>query len=219
MMRLIQVRAAGALSLLAAALLCGEAVARAEGEVASRCLNPDCPAKLKETVRFFASRGVMDIDGMGDSLVEQLVGKGMVRSVADIYDLSVEALAGLDRMGQKSAERILRGIEASRTKPLPRVLNGLGIPFVGERTAQLLADEFGSLDAIAGAGEEALQSAREVGPKVAASIASFFAAPRNRELVERLRQAQGLLPEQVRRRRLRLPKSAPASLRQPCRRP
>ena len=126
----------------------------------------------------------MDIDGMGGALVDQLVDKGMVKSVADLYRLTLDDLANLERMGQKSAERILRGIDASKSQPLPRVLNGLGIPFVGERTAQLLAGEFGSLDAIAAAGPEALQAAQEVGPKVAQSIGAFFAAPHSRELVE-----------------------------------
>ena len=169
--------------------VCGDAVTRAEGEVASRCINPDCPARLKETILHFAARGVMDIDGMGSALVDQLVDKGLVKSVADLYRLSLEDLAGLERMGQKSAERIMRGIEASRQQPLPRVLNGLGIPFVGERTAQLLAEEFGGLDAIAAAGVDRLQTAQEVGPKVAQSIAAFFAAAHGRELIERLRSA------------------------------
>jgi DNA ligase (NAD+) len=169
--------------------VCGDAVSRADGEVASRCINSDCPARLKETILHFAARGVMDIDGMGGALVDQLVDKGLVKSVADLYELTPAQLIGLDRMGQKSAERILRGIEASKRQPMPRVLNGLGIPFVGERTAQLLAEEFGSLDAIAAAGADTLQRAQEVGPKVAQSIQAFFAAPHSRKLVERLRAA------------------------------
>lgn len=169
--------------------VCGEAVTRVEGEVASRCVNPDCPARLKETIRFFAGRGVMDIDGMGEALVDQLVDRGFVKSVADLYDLTLEQLVGLERMGQKSAERILRGIEASKSRPLPRVLNGLSIPFVGERTAQLLAEEFGSLDALAGADADTLQRAQEVGPKVAQSIYAFFQTKHSHELIERLRKA------------------------------
>jgi len=171
--------------------VCGEGVVRAEGEAASRCINPDCPARLKETVRFFASRGVMDIDGVGEVLVNQLVDQGLVRSVADLYGLTAAQLTPLERMGDKSAERILRGIEESRKKPLPRVLNGLGIPFVGERTAQLLAETFGSLDAIAGADDVTLQRADEVGEKVSQSIRAYFENPKNRALVERLR-AEGL---------------------------
>jgi DNA ligase (NAD+) len=169
--------------------VCGGEIVREEGEAASRCINTNCPARLKESVRHFAARGVMDIDGLGDVLVDQLVTRGIVKSVADIYDLRLAQLLELDRMGQKSAEKILRNIDASRRQPLPRVLNGLGIPFVGERTAQILAETFGSLDTIAGADEEKLQEAEEVGPKVSESIRQFFHERRNRELVDRLRQA------------------------------
>jgi DNA ligase (NAD+) len=169
--------------------VCGGEIVREEGEAASRCINTNCPARLKESVLHFAARGVMDIDGMGDVLVDQLVTRGIVKSVADIYGLTLEQLMELERMGQKSAEKVLRNIDASRKQPLPRVLNGLGIPFVGERTAQILAETFGSLDEIAKADEETLQQAEEVGPKVSQSIRQFFHEPRNRELVERLRQA------------------------------
>ena len=169
--------------------VCGGEVVREEGEAASRCINTNCPARLKESVSHFAARGVMDIDGMGDVLVDQLVSRGLVKSVADIYELTLDQLLELERMGQKSAEKILKNIDASRKRPLPRVLNGLGIPFVGERTAQILAETFGSLDAIADADEEVLQQAEEVGPKVSESIRQFFHEPRNRELVERLRKA------------------------------
>jgi DNA ligase (NAD+) len=167
--------------------VCGTKIVRAEAEVASRCINTNCPARLKESVRYFASRSVMDIDGMGEVLVEQLVDKGLVKSIADIYDLKAEQLAELERMGEKSAARIMKGIEESRRRPLTRVLNGLGIPFVGERTATILAETFGSLDEIANAGMEDLQAAEEVGPKVAQSIRQFFDEPRNRQLIERLR--------------------------------
>jgi DNA ligase (NAD+) len=169
--------------------VCGGEVVREEGEAASRCINTNCPARLKESISHFAARGVMDIDGMGHVLVDQLVSRGLVKSVADIYDLTLDQLLELERMGQKSAEKILRNIDASRKRPLPRVLNGLGIPFVGERTAQILAETFGGLDAILEADEEALQQAEEVGPKVSESIRQFFHERRNRELVERLRQA------------------------------
>ncbi len=147
------------------------------------------PGPAEESILHFAARGVMDIDGMGDVLVDQLVTRGMVKSVADIYKLTKEQLLSLERMGEKSAEKILRNIDASRAQPLPRVLNGLGIPFVGERTAQILADTFGSLDAIMHADEEALQEAEEVGPKVAESIHQFFHEQRNKKLVEELREA------------------------------
>lgn len=169
--------------------VCGGDVVRAEGEAASRCVNTNCPAKLKESILHFAARGVMDIDGMGWALVDQLVDRGLVKSVADIYDLTMEQMLQLERMGKKSAEKILENIRKSRQQPLPRVLNGLGIPFVGVRTGVLLAEAFGDLDKLAQASVDSLQSAEEVGPKVAQSIQRFFADPRNQEMVERLRAA------------------------------
>ncbi len=175
--------------------VCGGKVVRQEGEAASRCINTNCPARLKESIRHFAARGVMDIDGLGEALVDQLVDRGLVKSMADLYELKLEQLVELERMGEKSASKILANIERSREKPPARVLWGLGIPFVGERTAQILADTFGSLDRIAEADEETLQQAEEVGPKVARSIYQFFREPHNRELVERLRKA-GLRFEQ-----------------------
>jgi DNA ligase (NAD+) len=131
----------------------------------------------------------MDIDGLGEALVNQVVDRGLVKSVADLFNLKAEVLAELERMGTKSAEKLVANIERSRDNPLARVISGLGIPFVGERTARILADTFGSLDAIATADEETLQQAEEVGPKVALSIRQFFQEPRNRKLVERLRVA------------------------------
>ncbi len=169
--------------------VCGGHVVREEGESASRCINTNCPARLRESLRHFASRGVMDIDGVGDALVDQLLARGMVHNVADLYSLKVEQLLQLERMGEKSASKIIRNIEQSRLQPLSRVLNGLGIPFVGERTAQILASHFGSMDAIAAASSEALQEANEIGPKVADAIQQFFGEERNRELIERLRAA------------------------------
>lgn len=168
--------------------ICGGDVTRAEGEAASRCINTNCPARLKESVLHFAARGVMDIDGMGEALVDQLVDRGLVKNVADIYRLTLEQLIELERMGKKSAEKLLANIDASRRKPLPRFLNGLGIPFVGERTGQFLAEAFGDLDQIATASEEDLKKAEEVGPKVAQSIRRFFEEERNRDLIERLRE-------------------------------
>jgi DNA ligase (NAD+) len=179
--------------------VCGGDVVREAGEAASRCINTNCPARLKESILHFAARPVMNIDGMGESLVNQLVEKGIVRSVADLYDLTAEQLMELERMGQKSADRIVRNIDASRKQPLPRLLNGLGIPFVGERTAAILADTFGGLDIIAGADTDTLQAAEEVGPKVAHSIRRFFDEPRNAELVSRLKAA-GLQFEHVKKR-------------------
>jgi DNA ligase (NAD+) len=142
----------------------------------------------------------MDIDGMGEALVDQLVDGGLVRSVGDIYSLTLDRLLALERMGQKSAQKILDNIERSKARPLPRVLNGLGIPFVGERTAQILADTFGNIDDIADASEEKLQEAEEVGPKVARAIREFFAEARNRGLVKQLRAAGLQFEQEVRRK-------------------
>jgi DNA ligase (NAD+) len=169
--------------------VCGSKVVREAGEAASRCINLNCPARLKESILHFASRGVMNIDGMGDALVDQLVDRGIVKDVADLYGLKIEDLMDLERMGVKSAGKVIRNISDSRRNPLPRVLTALGIRFVGERTAVFLAEAFGGLDAIAAADPAGLQQAEEVGPKVAESIVQFFREPRNGELVERLRAA------------------------------
>jgi DNA ligase (NAD+) len=169
--------------------VCGGRIVREEGEAASRCINTNCPARLKESILHFSARGVMNIDGLGEALVDQLVDQSLVKSVADLYGLTVETLAGLERMGKKSAANVARNIENSKHNLLPRVLNALGIRFVGERTAVFLAEAFGSLDQIASASAEELQRAEEVGPKVAAAIVEFFKEPRNRELVDRLRAA------------------------------
>ena len=169
--------------------VCGGHVVRAEGEADHRCVNQKCPAKLRETILHFASRGVMNIDGMGDALVNQLTERGMVRDIADIYKLTKDKLLSLERMGDKSAENILREIENSKKLPLERVIYGLGIRFVGERTAQFLAEHFGDMAALEKAREEDLQQVEEVGPRIAKSIVEFFTEPRNRELVEELRAA------------------------------
>jgi DNA ligase (NAD+) len=169
--------------------VCGSVVVREEGEAASRCINANCPARLKESILHFASRGVMNIDGMGDALVDQLVDKGIVKNVADLYQLKIDDLVALDRMGVKSAGNVIRNIVKSLENPLPRVLAALGIRFVGERTAVFLAEAFGAMDIIANATVEELQKADEVGPKVAEAVADFFKEPNNRALLERLRQA------------------------------
>ncbi len=169
--------------------ICGGLVVREPGEVASRCMNSSCPARVRESLLHFASRGVMDIDGMGDALVDQLLANGLVRDIADLYSLTAEQLLTLERMGKKSATKIIANIDGSRTRPLARVLNGLGIPFVGERTAQILADHFGSLDDIAAASDEQLQEANEIGPKAASAIRDFFGEEQNRELIRKLRAA------------------------------
>lgn len=169
--------------------VCGGHVVRAEGEADHRCVNQKCPAKLRETILHFASRGVMNIDGMGEALVTQLTERSIVNDIADLYKLTKDKLLSLERMGAKSAENVLREIENSKKLPLERVIYGLGIRFVGERTAQFLAEHFGDISALEKAGEEELQQVEEVGPRIAKSILEFFAEPKNRELVEELRTA------------------------------
>jgi DNA ligase (NAD+) len=166
--------------------VCGTKVVRTEGEVDYRCVNANCPAKLLGTILHFASRGVMNIDGMGESLVNQLIERGLVKNVADIYDLSKKDLLGLDRFADKSAQNILDEIGDSKKLPLERVIYGLGIRMVGERTAQFLAEHFGSMEALASAGLEELQNVNEVGPRIAESIVEFFNIPANQQLVKRL---------------------------------
>jgi DNA ligase (NAD+) len=168
---------------------CGGHVVRADGEVNSFCVNVNCPAKLRESLLHFASRKVMNIEGLGEALVDQLLSKGLVRNVADLYSLKEEDLLQLERMGKKSAENVLREIEASKKPGLERVIFGLGIRMVGERTAEFLAEHFGSMDALMAAGEEELLEVNEVGPRIAASIRDFFAEEKNRLLIERLRKA------------------------------
>ncbi len=169
--------------------VCGGRVVREEGEAARRCVNVNCPARLKESIHHFASRGVMNIDGLGDALIDQLVDSGLVKGVADLYDLTVEQIAGLERMGSKSAANVIRNIDRSRYLPLPRVITALGIRFVGERTAELLAEHYGSMEKIASATVDELQQVTEVGPRVAESIVAFFRDQHNRELLERLKAA------------------------------
>ena len=202
--------------------VCASALERAEGEVDWRCVNASCPARLREELLHFASRSVMNIEGMGDAVVAQLLGHAsasvadpgvseeveavraaeasvpdavtdtrepLVRTISDLYGLTKEQLLGLERIGAKTAQALLDEIAKSKTAPLNRVLLGLGIRFVGERTAQLLAAEFGEMDALMAATAEELLRVNEVGPKVAEAIVEFFAEPRNRALVERLKLA------------------------------
>ena len=176
--------------------VCGSGVHREPGEVILRCVNANCPAKLKESLRHFARRGVMNIGGLGPALIEQLTASGRVRDVADVYEkLDLEGLAGLERMGERSASNLLEEIERSRGNPLWRVIYGLGIRHVGERTAQDLARHFGSLDALLSASQGELEQVEEVGPRVSSAIRAFFAEAANRALVERL-QRQGLDPHE-----------------------
>ncbi|MGA8274194.1 MAG: NAD-dependent DNA ligase LigA [Candidatus Sulfotelmatobacter sp.] len=184
--------------------VCGTKVVRTEGEVDYRCVNANCPAKLRETILHFASRGVMNIDGMGDALVNQLTERGLVKNVADIYKLTKDNLLSLERMGDKSAQNILDEIDKSTKLPLERVIYGLGIRMVGERTAQFLAEHFGSMEALESAGIEELQNVNEVGPRIAESIVEFFGIAANRRLIERLREAGLTLTGQKKQRGTKL---------------
>jgi DNA ligase (NAD+) len=175
--------------------VCKGEVHRTEGEVAYRCVNAACPARLKESLLHFAGRRAMNIDGLGEKIVDQLVDKGMVRDVADLYKLSHAQLAGLDRMADKSAQNLIDEIEKSKKVDLARLIFALGIRFVGERTGQLLANHFGSLDKLAEATDEELLQVEEVGPRVSEAIREFFGEKRNREVIEKLRKA-GLQFEQ-----------------------
>jgi len=169
--------------------VCESNLVREEDQAIRRCVNVNCPARLKESIIHFASRRAMDIDGMGESLVEQLVDCGLLKSLADIYQLTLEQIAGLERMAEKSAGNVLAGIQQSKATPLPRVIFALGIRYVGERTAQLLADAFNSIDAMEQADADDLEAVEEVGPRIAEGILEFFAAERNRELIAQLRDA------------------------------
>ena len=198
---------------------CASELVREPGEVDLRCVNASCPARLEEELRHFASRGVMNIEGMGEAMVAQLLGHtlaetgfqdsatsepvssepvdeaaeptrtALVHSIADVYQLTKEQLLTLERVGEKTADALLTEIEASKKQPLNRVLLGLGIRHVGERTAQALAEEFGSIDALIAATEEELTAVNDIGPKVAATVREFFSNQRNLALIERLRKA------------------------------
>jgi DNA ligase (NAD+) len=168
---------------------CGSRIHKAEGEVAYRCVNAACPAKRKESLLHYAGRHAMNIDGLGEKIVDQLVDKKMVKDVADLYSLKLGEVAALERMAEKSAQNLLDEISASKKNPLSRLIYALGMRFVGERTGQLLAERFSSLEDLASATEEQLVEVSEVGPKVAASIAEFFSEPANRKLVKKLRDS------------------------------
>jgi DNA ligase (NAD+) len=172
---------------------CGSAIHKAEGEVAYRCVNAACPAKRKESLLHFAGRHAMDIDGLGEKIVDQLVDKGLVKDVADLYSLKLDQVANLERMAEKSAQNLLDEIAASKKQPLSRLIYALGMRFVGERTAQLLAENFSSLEELAAAKSEDLEKVTEVGPKVSESIVEFFSEPANRKLIKKL-HAAGVRP-------------------------
>ena len=166
--------------------VCHTLAEHAEGEVDTYCINIDCPARLWQSLIYFSHRGVMNIEGLGQVLASQLLDSGLVKSIADLYTLTEEQLLTLERVGKKSAQALLAQIQNSKNAGLARLLMGLGIPFVGERTAELLATEFGSMEALQDASQEDLEKVQEVGPKVAASVHDFFQNEKNRELIRHL---------------------------------
>lgn len=169
--------------------VCGSRAVKLEEEVALRCENLDCPARLRESLIHFAAREAMDIEGLGPALIEQLVDKGLVKSIADLYYLQEEQLLALDKVGKKKAQNLLSAIEESKKRPLSRLLNALGIRYVGARTAQILAEKYRDLEVITKLREEELRQVPEIGDKIAQSIKAFLAEPHNLETLDRLKRA------------------------------
>ncbi|RKX68575.1 DNA ligase (NAD(+)) LigA, partial [candidate division WOR-3 bacterium] len=168
--------------------VCGSKIYRLPDEADYRCPNSSCPAQIKRSIEYFAARGVMDIEGLGTKLVDQLVEKGLVKNLADIYRLRVEDVERLERMGKKSARNLIEAIEKSKDQPLERVILGLGIRHVGIHAARLLVEHFGSIDAIVKAGYEELAQIPGIGPVIAKSITNYFRDPANLRLIEELRR-------------------------------
>ncbi len=168
---------------------CDSELIRDEAEVAIRCVNAACPAQLKGNTRHFASRTAMDIEGLGTALVGLLIDNHLVRDVADLYGLTVDQIAGLERMGERSARNVLDGLEASKARPFHRVLFALGIRHIGSTVARNLADAFGSIDALIVASEEDLLATDEIGPTIAASLEAYLGNPDNVRVIEKLREA------------------------------
>ena len=169
--------------------VCGSKAHRPEGEIVSRCANPSCPARLRQAILHFAGRRAMNIEGLGEALVDQLLEKRLVVSLPDLYRLDLETLSGLDRMGPKSARNLLDELEASKKNDASRLIFALGIRHVGEKLARTLSGRFGGIEALAGADEDELTGIDDVGPVVAANVVFFFGQPENRALLEKLRAA------------------------------
>jgi DNA ligase (NAD+) len=168
---------------------CGAGLVKDEEGVSIRCPNVDCPARARERLRFFASRGAMDIEGLGDKLVEQLIATGLVKDYADLYSLAVVQLEPLERMGEKSARALVTQIAASRSRGLVRVLNALGIRHVGPRVAALLCERFPTIDTLASATAEEISAVPEIGPVIAASVHGWMASDYGRRVIAELRAA------------------------------
>jgi DNA ligase (NAD+) len=179
--------------------VCGAPVERVEGEAAYRCTGLSCPAQLKERLRFYASRLAMDIEGLGTVLIEQLVDKELVRSIPDLYRLQLEPLLELERMGKKSAQNVLDGVEASKKRGLARLLTGLGIRHVGEHVADLLAQEFGKMDALMDAPADRLAHVEGIGPERAEAVHKFFQSVQGRDIIAQLKELGVDMTEQIRK--------------------
>lgn len=165
---------------------CGSEVVRREGEAAWRCINPDCPAVIGEKIAHFVSRDAMNIDGLGDAIVQQLLSKELIHDVGDIYALNKEELVALEGFGEKSADNLLKAIEASKSVGLARVLFALGIRFVGAKAGRVLAESFGSVEALMAASADDLTAIDDIGPRIADSIVSYFSEDKNKALIEKL---------------------------------
>jgi len=179
---------------------CGLPVAKDENGVYIRCLNPDCLGQLKERLRYFAGRGQMDIENLGDALIEQLVDTGLVKNFADLYGLQKAELAELERMAEKSAANVIEAIEKSKTRPLWRLIAALGIRHIGGQSAQILAEHFSSLDVLMKANRETLENIDQIGPAMAESVYEYFRNEKNRAVIDGL-LAAGVKPEQPRAKR------------------
>ncbi|HKW93646.1 MAG TPA: NAD-dependent DNA ligase LigA [Methylomirabilota bacterium] len=175
---------------------CGGVAFRAEGEAVWRCTNTACPAQLKERLFHWGSRRAMDVEGLGEAIIGQLVDRGLVKDFADLYGLGADTLVELERMGKKSAENLRRAIEGSKTRGLSRLLNALGIRMVGERAAQLLAARFGTMERLLAATEADINDIYGIGPQIALAVTTFLAEPRNRATIERLGQAGVVMAEE-----------------------
>ena len=177
--------------------VCGEGVVRREGEAIHRCINPACPAQSYELIKHYVSRPAMDIDGVGESLVKQLLEVGLIRDSADLYDLTVEQLAGLERMAEKSAENAVAAIRQSRERPLGNVIFALGIRHVGAETARILAERYGDMDALKEATQEELTDIYTIGNVVAESVFNWFQDEDNKSLINKLRKAEVRMREEI----------------------
>jgi DNA ligase (NAD+) len=169
--------------------VCNSPVVRLPGESAHRCSNPNCPAQIKESIQHFASKGAMDIEGLGEKMVDQLVEKGLIRDYGDLYYLSKDTVISLERLAEKSTNNLIQALENSKRTQLNRFIYALGIRHVGEHLSNLLSGHFGSLKALMEVSEDELTAIREVGPQVAHSIRTFFDNPRNKEVVEKILEA------------------------------